>query len=65
MNSALGSNLALQNQGFGVTTGANGFSTRVFGGLSFNLFVLKFGLGMEYEFLSSTLAGMISAHIQF
>ncbi len=65
MNSAFGTNFTMQNQGFGVSASANGFSTRVFGGLSFNLFILRFGLGAEYEFLSSTFAGMISAHIQF
>ena len=56
-NSAYGTNFTMQNQGFGVSANANGFSTRVFGGLSLNLFILRFGLGAEYEFLSSTFAG--------
>ena len=45
--------------------GANGFATRVFGGLSLNLFILKIGLGAEYEFLSGSFAGMVNARIQF
>ena len=64
MNSALGTNYSNSNQTFGVTAGANGFSTRVFGGFSFNLFVLKLGFGAEYEFLSGSFAGMANARIQ-
>ena len=64
MNSALGTNYSNSNQSFGVTAGANGFSTRVFGGFSFNLFVLKLGFGAEYEFLSGSFAGMANARIQ-
>jgi hypothetical protein len=64
-NSAFGTNFTLQNPGFGVNAGANGFSTRVFGGLSLNLFIFKLGVGMEYEFLSGSLAGMINARLQF
>jgi len=65
MNSALGTNYTTANQTFAVTAGANGFATRVFGGFSFNLFILKIGLGAEYEFLSGSFAGMVNARIQF
>jgi hypothetical protein len=64
-NSAFGTNYSLQNEGFGVSAGANAFSTRVFGGFSLNLFILRLGIGAEYEFLSSTFAAMINARIQF
>jgi len=64
-NSAFGTNFTLQNPGFGVNASANGFATRLFGGLSLNLFIFKLGLGMEYELLSGSLAGMINARIQF
>jgi len=65
INNLLGSNYSASNQQLLVTSGANGFSTRIFGGLSLNLFILKFGVGMEYEFLSGSLAGMINARVQF
>lgn len=65
INSAFGTNFTYQNPGFGVKAGANGFATRVFGGLSLNLFILKIGLGAEYEFLSGSYAGMVNARIQF
>ncbi len=64
MNSALGTNYTSANQEFGINAGANGFSTRVFGGFSFNIFVLRIGLGAEYEFLSGSFAGMANARIQ-
>jgi hypothetical protein len=64
-NHAFGTNFTLQNEGFGVSSSANGFSTRVFGGLSFNLFIFKLGIGAEYEFLSGTYAGMVNARLQF
>ena len=64
INQATGSNYTLQNPGFAVKASANGFSTRVFGGLSFNIFILKLGLGAEYEFLSGSFAGMANARIQ-
>ncbi len=65
INSLLGSNYSASNQQLLVTSGANGFSTRVFGGLSLNLFIFKLGVGMEYEFLSGSMAGMINARLQF
>jgi hypothetical protein len=64
MNAALGTNYSNSNQVFGINAGANGFATRVFGGFSFNLFILKIGLGAEYEFLSGSFAGMANARIQ-
>ena len=42
-----------------------GIRSRIFGGFSFNLFILKIGLGAEYEFLSGSFAGMVNARIQF
>ncbi len=64
INSHYGTNYTSANQTFGVSASANGFSTRVFGGFSFNLFVLKIGLGAEYEFLSGSFAAMANARIQ-
>ncbi|MGA2615390.1 MAG: hypothetical protein ABSG38_18280 [Spirochaetia bacterium] len=65
INSAFGTNFTYQNPGFGVKAGANGIATRVFGGLAFNLSILKIGLGYEYEFFSGSFAGMINLRIQF
>jgi hypothetical protein len=65
INSTYGTNYSSSNQFLGVSAGANGFSTRVFGGLSLNLFIFKLGVGMEYEFLSGSMAGMINARLQF
>jgi hypothetical protein len=65
INSAFGTNFTLQNPGFGTSADANGFAARVFGGLSLNLFIFKLGVGMEYEFLSGSMAGMINARLQF
>jgi hypothetical protein len=64
INSAFGTNYTLQNPGFGVTSAASGFSARVFGGFSFNIFILKIGVGAEYEFLSGSIAAMANARIQ-
>ena len=64
INSAFGTNFTLQNPGFGVNASANGFATRIFGGFSFNVLILKIGLGAEYEFLSGSFAGMANARIQ-
>jgi hypothetical protein len=64
INSAFGTNFTLQNPGFGVYAGGSGFSARVFGGFSFNIFILKIGVGAEYEFLSGSLAAMANARIQ-
>jgi len=64
INSYYGTNYSSANQVFGVSANANGFATRIFGGFSFNVFVLKIGLGAEYEFLSGSFAGMINARIQ-
>ena len=64
INQATGSNYTLQNPGFAVKTSASGFSARAFGGFSFNIFVLKIGLGAEYEFLSGSMAGMANVRIQ-
>lgn len=64
MNSQYGTNYTLQNPGFGVYSGANGFSARVFGGFSLNIFILKIGVGAEYEFLSGSMAAMANARIQ-
>ena len=65
INSYYGTNYSSSNQTFGVNAGANGFSTRVFGGFSINLFIFKLGLGAEYEFLSGSFAAMMNARIQF
>jgi hypothetical protein len=65
INSAYGTNFSLSNPGLGINGGANGFSTRVFGGLSLNIWVLKIGAGVEYEFISATYAGMVNVRLQF
>ncbi len=65
INSAFGTNYTLQNPGFGVYAGASGFSARAFGGFSFNIFILKIGVGAEYEFMSGSMAGMANVRIQF
>ncbi len=65
INSAFGTNFTLQNPGFGVTAGANGFAMRAFGGMSINIFILKIGLGASYEFLSGSIGAMVNARIQF
>jgi len=64
INQAFGTNYTLQNPGFGVTSTANGLSARVFGGFSLNIFILKIGVGAEYELLSGSMAGMANARIQ-
>jgi len=64
INSAFGTSYTLQNPGFGVYATANGFSARVFGGFSLNIFILKIGVGAEYELLSGSMAGMANARIQ-
>ncbi|HTO24201.1 MAG TPA: hypothetical protein VMQ10_17125, partial [Spirochaetia bacterium] len=64
LNSAFGTSYTLQNPGFGVYATANGFSARVFGGFSLNIFILKIGVGAEYELLSGSMAGMANARIQ-
>ncbi len=64
LNSAFGTNYSLSNPGFGIYSAANGFSARVFGGFSLNIFVLKIGVGAEYEFLSGSIAAMANARIQ-
>jgi hypothetical protein len=65
INSAFGTSYTLQDQGFGVFGAASGFSARAFGGFSFNLFILKIGVGAEYEFLSGSFAGMANVRLQF
>lgn len=65
INSQYGTNFTYQNPGFGVSAGANGISARVFGGLSLNLFILKIGVGAEYELLSGSFAGMANVRLQF
>jgi hypothetical protein len=65
MNSTFGTNFTLQNPGFAVSEGASGISARVFGGLSLNLFILKIGVGAEYELLSGSFAGMANVRLQF
>jgi hypothetical protein len=64
INSAFGTNFTLQNPGFGVFAGGSGFSARAFGGFSFNIFILKIGVGAEYELLSGSMAAMANARIQ-
>ncbi|HVP18984.1 MAG TPA: hypothetical protein VMU36_08300 [Spirochaetia bacterium] len=64
INSLLGTNYTNANQSLTANAGANGFATRAFGGLSFNLTILKIGLGAEYEFLSGSFAGMLNFRIQ-
>lgn len=64
INQAYGTSYTLQNEGFAVYEKANGFSARAFGGFSFNLFILKIGVGAEYEFLSGSVAGMVNARVQ-
>ena len=64
INKANGTSYTLANPGFAYTAAANGLSARAFGGVSFNLFILKIGLGAEYEFLKGSLAGMVNARIQ-
>ena len=64
INQATGSNYTLQNPGFAVKESASGVSARVFGGFSFNVLILKIGLGAEYEFLSGSMAGMANVRIQ-
>ena len=64
INSAFGTSYTSTTQGFGVYAGASGFSVRAFGGFSFNLLILKIGLGAEYEFLSGSMAGMANVRIQ-
>jgi len=64
INSTYGTNYTLENPGFGVTSAASGFSARVFGGFSFNIFILKIGVGAAYEFLSGSMAGVANARIQ-
>jgi len=64
LNSAFGTNYTLQNPGFSVSEAASGFSARAFGGFSINIFVLKIGLGAEYEFLSGSIAGMANVRVQ-
>jgi hypothetical protein len=64
INSAFGTNYTTTNEGFGVYAGASGWSVRAFGGFSFNLLILRIGLGAEYEFLSGSMAGMANVRIQ-
>lgn len=65
LNSAFGTSYTLQDQGFGVFGAASGFSARAFGGFSFNIFILKIGVGAAYEFLSGSFAGMANVRLQF
>ena len=64
LNNAFGTSYTLSDPGFGVKASANAFSARVFGGFSFNVFILKIGLGAEYEFLSGSMAAMINTRVQ-
>ncbi len=64
INKANGTNYTLQNPGFAATAAANGLSARVFGGFSFNLLILKIGVGAEYELLKGSVAGMVNARVQ-
>jgi len=64
INSQYGTSYTLQNPGFGVYATANGFSARVFGGFSLNIFILKIGVGAEYELLSGSMAGMANVRFQ-
>jgi hypothetical protein len=64
INKANGTNYTVQNPGFAVKAAANGFSARAFGGFSFNLFILKIGVGAEYELLTGAVAGMVNARVQ-
>jgi hypothetical protein len=65
INSEYGTNFTIQNPGFAVSEGASGISARVFGGLSVNLFILKVGVGAEYELFSGSIAGMANVRLQF
>ncbi len=64
INSANGTSYTLANPGFAVKAAANGFSARAFGGFSFNVLIVKIGLGAEYEFLTGSMAGMVNARVQ-
>ena len=50
--------------GFLVSSGVEGWSVRAFGGLSFNLLVLKLDLTGGYNFLSDSLSLAANARIQ-
>ncbi|HUI68934.1 MAG TPA: hypothetical protein VL354_00350 [Spirochaetia bacterium] len=65
LNTNFHTNFTLQNPGFAISSSANGFATRAFGGLSLNLFIIKLGIGAEYEFLSGSFAGMMNLRLQF
>jgi hypothetical protein len=64
INKANGTNYTVQNPGFAVNAAANGVSARAFGGFSFNILILKIGVGAEYEFLTGAAAGMVNARVQ-
>jgi hypothetical protein len=50
--------------GFLVSSKANGWGFRAFGGLSFNLFILKLDLNAMYNFTSGSLGASVNARIQ-
>lgn len=56
--------IEVDDQGFLIYKDANGGALRGFGGVSFNLFILKLDVNAQYNFMSKSFGGGINARIQ-
>jgi hypothetical protein len=56
--------VVLSDEGFLVQTDANGWSFRTFGGVSFNLFVVRLDLTGMYNFTSGDFGGSLGVRVQ-
>jgi hypothetical protein len=59
-----GQSITLANQNFVVSSGANGFAFRAFGGFSFNIFILRLDIGAMYDLLGGNWGGALNTRIQ-
>ncbi len=56
--------ITIDDQGFLVYSGTNGGSLRAYGGVSFNLFILKLDVNAQYNFMTQSIGGGLNARIQ-
>jgi hypothetical protein len=53
-----------QEEGFLIYSDSNGGSLRAYGGVSFNLFILKLDVNAQYNFMTQSIGGGLNARIQ-
>ncbi len=57
--------MTMGDQGFTVTSAANGWALRAFGGVSMNLLIVRLDLNAMYNFLSGSYGASVNLRLQF